>query len=188
MDAPIDRSMLRELEFYNRELRHKDEQIYFLKEDLLRFEKEVITDPKTELYSAAFFYARLREEIGRSERYRHFFSVIVARIEPNPSDSTGNLLQTLRLIGQEIMMSLYRRTDIVASIGRSQIAIILPETDRPGAEIALGRLRATLNNRERQIEFGLLAFPEDASNTEMVLAKMAEISGRLEGGTLAEKA
>lgn len=186
MELKKDQKLFEQLSLYNTELRQKDEQIYFLKQDLQRLEKDAIIDPRTELYSTAFFYARLKEEVARSERYRHFFSVVIAHVEPSPADSTGNVTQAIRVIGREIGMTLTRQTDIIATLGRTQLVILLTETDRSGADALLSRIKSLNDPRDRPVYYGVLAFPEDASNVEMVLAQLEEISNRLERNTLRE--
>lgn len=180
MNSKKDRSILGELERYNRELRDKDEQLFFLREDVKRLEKDAIIDRRTQLYSPTFFYARLKEEIARSERYRHFFSLILIHLRRTPADSTQNLLDRLKILGRQINAVLSRGTDLIANLERSQLVVILPETDSSGAEVVLERYRAVLDVEERPACYEVVSFPRDASNLEMLLAKIDEISARVE--------
>lgn len=175
--------VLGELEQYDRELREKEELIYFLKRNLQQIEKEVITDRRSGLFSSSFFHARLKEEIARSERYRHFLSLILIRIEPAEKDSTQNRLESLRRIGRQISLCLIRKSDVLAAFRQGQIVIILPETDPDGARAVMQRYLSITPAGSEKIDYATLSYPEDASNIELVLNLLEEHSDRLNRGT-----
>ena len=66
----------RELSLYDKRLRENEELIAKLQDDLSYLQNEVIFDPETRIYSPSYFHVRLQEEIVRSERYRHFLSLV----------------------------------------------------------------------------------------------------------------
>lgn len=182
MDSRQQKLVNGEFEFYNRELRQREEQIFLLREDVHRLEKDAIVDRRTELFSRAFFCARLKEEIARSERYRHFLSLILLQLEAPALDSTQQMVQRVKQFGREISAGLTRRTDVIATLRRCQIAVILPETERVGAEVVLRRYLGLLDAKVQRVHSAIVTYPEDASNIEMVLGRLNEISEGLEGG------
>src|SRR5688572_13867202 len=123
----------RELAVYNTRLREYEEQLVQLNDEVQRLRHETIHDPDTSLYSNVYFHNRLQEEIIRSERYRHFLSMILIHVELKNLHSTQELNRELRKIGMELMAGLARRTDIIALYRKRQMVIMLPETDPRGA-------------------------------------------------------
>lgn len=139
-----------------------------------------ILDSRTGFYSRAFFHIRLKGEIARSERYRHFLSVILVHIESNPArdEVHGGVIQDF---GKLAAMSLKRGTDIMAHYHERQMAIILPETDRVGAQIVLNRHEGLQLNFNGRLRFGIVSYPEDASNMQMFIHRLEEISEKIQG-------
>lgn len=175
-----------ELEKYDQKLREYEELVYGLRKDLHHLTKTSIHDPKTNLYSSSFLYTRLRDEVVRSERYRHFLSLILIHIEPESASSTDQVDAEIRRFGDAVSGSLNRQTDVVAHFSRRQVAVLLPETDRDGAQIIVDRYKATLPAGNRQFRYGILSFPEDATNIESLLATLDGLSEDLFRGAAKE--
>lgn len=180
----------KELERYNRELREREETIYSLseklsdlKERLVRIEGDSIIDPRTELFSSAFFHTRLKEEVIRSERYRHFLSIILIHLDPDSTFSTQHVTEEIKSFGREVTDGLTRRTDILTHFRKRQIAVILPETDRGGAQFVADRYLTIFPTHNHRLKRGVISFPEDASNNEMLLMLLDELSNNLARGT-----
>jgi GGDEF domain-containing protein len=173
MENPL---LTQELAVYNRKLRENEEQIELLKEELGRLRHETIRDPETSLYSPAYFHARLSEEIVRSERYRHFFSLILVHLDLQNNQSSQQIARELKTIGRELMMGLTRRTDIVALYRRRQMVIMLPETDPRGANLLIQRYQAMFPDSGRRMRYSVLTYPNDASNIELVLNRLQDLS------------
>ncbi len=171
-----------ELRQYDNLLRKQEESIFFLRRDLKRLQKETIVDPKTELFSSAYFHSSLRNEMLRSERYRHFMTLAVLHLVSRSQTSTNQLTRQIRRIGQQASASLIRRTDTLAEFGKGQVALILPETERTGAEIVIDRLGPIVRNDEYDFRFSILSYPEDASNVEMMLTRIENVAEELRCG------
>ena len=144
-----------------------------------------------------YFRARLAEEARRSERYGRRFSVIfVSCAHADPRDIFNNLRPFLRCTDiVEIIRPRPptargdRLTPPYAGESQSQavahsdegsqdpVAMILPETDRAGAEVVLSRLRAKCH-RLGDLSLGLAVYPEDATNPGDLLAKAAAAAGQ----------
>ena len=174
---------LKELDSYNQRLKEYEESIARLQNDIQHLQREAIHDTKTSLFSPAYLYARLSEEIVRSERYRHFLSVILIHVDLKSSQSTQQVTQELKKIGLELMTGLTRRTDIVAVYRKRQMAIILPETDQRGSQLLLHRYQMMFPNNGRRLSYCVMTYPLDASNIELVLNRLQELSEDLFRGS-----
>lgn len=148
--------------------------------DVLR--GEAMIDPQTGLYSLAFFYTRLREEIIRSERYRNFLSVILVGIAVPPADSTRQINQIMKSFYEMAQVGTNRRTDVLARFSKHQIAVILPETDPQGAEILASRYDAMAPNLEGYLATGVVSYPHEATNLELFTARLESLADSLQPG------
>jgi len=132
------------------------------------------------------FHARLAEEARRAQRYNHYFSVIVMNSnETAPRDMFTRLRHLLRdtdlleVIIHRVRAPRGRRfTNVIrrARFGRAaehqRVVAVLPETDRTGAEIALGRLRGGLPEKDNLLA-GLSVFPDDTTDPHELLSLAA---------------
>lgn len=171
-----DQIYVKELEAYNLRMIKAEEQIHALQNQIAQLKKEAIYDPETALFSNAYFGARLSEEIVRSERYRHFLSLILIHVELKNNRSTQQITRELMNIGREMTTGLTRRTDIVALYSKRQMIIVLPETDPRGAHNLIMRYQAMFPNNGRRLTYGVLTYPIDASNIELVLNRLQDLS------------
>jgi GGDEF domain-containing protein len=135
-----------------------------------------IHDKETQLYSAAYFHARLQEEIVRSERYRHFLGLILIHLELRQGATATHVSHALRQVGAEMTGGLTRRTDIVALYRKRQMIIMLPETDAKGANLLVQRYEAMFPSNGRRLSYSVLTYPHDASNIESILSRLQALS------------
>jgi GGDEF domain-containing protein len=165
-------------------LQELEHQIEFLQNRLKQLKDDAIHNQATGLYSNAYFHARLTEEIIRSERYRHFLSLILIHVRIRYSQSITQLKREIRKIGLELQSSLTRRTDIVALYCKRQVILMLPETDPKGVEQLLARFQTMFPNDEngRHLTYKALTYPRDASNIELVLNRIQDASEDLSRG------
>lgn len=170
---------VKELARYDQKLRENEEQIARLQSELQRLQGEVIRDRETNLFSLAYFHSRLAEEITRSERYRHFFSLVLIHVELTGHHSTQQLTLELKRIGQELMLGVTRRTDIITLYRRRQLVIMLPETDTKGANLLLARYQAMYPSQGRRLSHSILTYPNDAANMDLILGRLQEMSENL---------
>jgi GGDEF domain-containing protein len=153
-----------------------EETLARLRRDLELSLSDSIHDRDTHLYSAAYFHARLQEEIVRSERYRHFLGLILIHLELRHGGTTTQLNHALRQVGTELTGGLTRRTDIVALYRKRQMIIMLPETDAKGANLLVQRYEAMFPSNGRRLSCSVLTYPHDASNIESILARLQGLS------------
>lgn len=136
-------------------------------------------DGLTGLYNYREFHRRLTEEVQRSLRYDHPFSLLILDIDnfKAVNDTYGHLAgdEVLRefaaVIGREV-----RPVDEVARYGGEEFAILLPETPAPGAFAMAERIRGIIAAHpipiapERAValtvSIGVATYPQDADTEE----------------------
>jgi len=140
-------------------------------------------DPLTGLYNRRHFNAMLEYEIGRSERHNHAFSLLLLDLDnfKDVNDSYGHPTgdQALCAIA-EVLRSHLRKGDLPTRIGGDEFAVILIETDRPGALVVadnIGRsLRElTLSSEDGKryhvtVSIGVVSYPVDAVSINDLLS------------------
>jgi diguanylate cyclase (GGDEF)-like protein len=104
-------------------------------------------DSLTELYNHGEFYRRVREEVSRSLRYGHVFSIMILDIDyfKDINDEHGhqtgdNILQIIAYL----LVKAVRPVDHVARYGGDEFAIIMPETPYANAINLAERIRSTI--------------------------------------------
>jgi len=171
-----DKTFTTDLAFYNDRLKESEERIAHLEWENQQLQHDSIHDPQTSLYSSEYFHARLQEEIVRSERYRHFLSLVLVHVDLKNVYSTQQITEELKRVGQAITIGLSRRTDSVALYRRRQMIILLPETDQRGATCLIERYQAMFPANGRSLSYAVLTYPQDASNIELVLNRLQDLS------------
>jgi two-component system cell cycle response regulator len=130
-----------------------------------------VTDPLTGCASLDALDRRVRDEFERGRRYQLRFALVVLDIE-RLRDLNARLGQAagdrvLSEIGAMLQREI-RAPDFVARYGGDEFALILPETDGPGARQFVERLRNALTRRSfpdlnpaelPQLSAGVVAYP-----------------------------
>lgn len=111
------------------------------------------TDNLTSLANSRSFYLDLANEILRSIRYKHVFSLSYIDIDNFKSinDSMGHLKgdQLLISVGKCLISSL-RKTDIIARLGGDEFAVIFPETSQAEVKSAFAKASEELKHNMRK--------------------------------------
>lgn len=150
-----------------------------------------VTDPLTQLYNRHFMQDALKREFARAKRYRSRLSCIMVDIDhfKNVNDQYGHtqgdavLREFAALIGNTT-----REVDIPCRYGGEEFLVILPETDRRGAECLADRLRRAteampifrvesselLQDVSISISVGAASFPDPRIRTEKDLVMLAD--------------
>lgn len=137
--------------------------------------RQAYTDALTGLPNRRALDERLEDEIRRSSRYQHVFTLIMIDLNSFKAinDSLGHPAgdQALQRLADCLRHAL-RDTDFVARYGGDEFAIILPETSLEAARAIAQRLRedadrccmelSDLPRGTASISLGLAAYPEDA--------------------------
>jgi len=150
----------------------------------VKLEELSIRDPLTGLFNRRKFQEFLQNEIVRSTRHGHGFSVIMVDLDDFKyiNDTFGHpvgdmvLREVTTLLGTDL-----RRVDILARLGGDEFAIILPETDvarglqvankvhqalaEKVIELPVGKLSVTAS-------FSMVSFPEDAKTEDELYSAM----------------
>jgi len=113
-----------------------------------------VTDDLTRLFNARFLKQALTRELKRSVRSGRPLSVIFLDLDgfKGVNDRYGHLRGSRTLVEfAGILRACARETDVLARYGGDEFALVLPETDRSGAQSVAERIRA------RVAEFSFLA-------------------------------
>jgi len=106
-----------------------------------------ITDSLTELYNSRHFFAQLKMEIERANRYGHSLALLLLDIDffKNYNDTYGHLEgdKVLNTVGQMIKTCL-RTMDTAYRYGGEEFTVILPYTDGDEARTVADRIQYAL--------------------------------------------
>lgn len=131
------------------------------------------TDDLTGISNSRSFYVELANELVRSHRYGHVFSLAYLDVDEfkHINDSQGHMEGDRLLIEvAKCLKTSLRKTDTAARLGGDEFACLFPETDRQKAEIAFTSVSETLRKRMKEhgwdvtFSAGLVTFdtiPED---------------------------
>jgi diguanylate cyclase len=103
----------------------------------------------TGLFNRRHFFEIARQEFIKSDRYKRALSIVIFDLDlfKNVNDTYGHLVgdQALMHIGN-LVQEITRQPDIAARYGGEEFVILLPETDRPSAQVFAERLRQFVEN------------------------------------------
>lgn len=142
--------------------------------DKLLIDEMRINDEKTGLMR--FHYARrvLSNEIARGLRYGTPFAILLIKM-----DEWDRLAETMGLEAREELLKEISETLISGCrnadtlfVNMDKIGIILPETNRDGAEVIAQRLEDQVNRKTRRIpRTGIVCFPADSIGEDDLVRK-----------------
>lgn len=111
--------------------------------------QETITDFKTGLYNDRFFFQRLTEEVGRSQR--HGLAVALVLLDFDDFKTINDEFD--HVFGDFVLMAFARKLrtvvrhiDIPARLGGDEFALLLPNTDLEEAALFANRLRGAVSD------------------------------------------
>lgn len=141
------------------------------------------TDSLTELPNRRSFDEHLDEEVRRSSRYQHPFTLVMVDIDhfKRINDTYGHPAgdEALKQVAASLRAST-RDTDFIARYGGDEFTILFPETDRDTAQGLLERIKKQINalvpiyNRDTRERFslsaGMATYPDDAADSAELLS------------------
>jgi len=145
-----------------------------------------IVDELTDLYNFRYFSNKLRAEIRRAERYHLPLSLIMIDIDwfKRCNDNYGHLFgnRVLQEMASRIKESV-RDVDVVCRYGGEEFAVILPQTQKAGAQMIGERIRRRVESAEFVSEVkeskvkitvssGVASYPENGKTTKELIEKV----------------
>lgn len=125
-------------------------------------ERMGMTEPET---GYGRFEERLREEVVRSKRKEHPFTVLRVSVDvPLPAEGVEQMLK-----------SSIRGYDLLWPLETSEFAIVLPETGEQNAEQIASRIKGKVSQKGKsetfllQTEIGIACYPHDGTSAEDLL-------------------
>jgi diguanylate cyclase (GGDEF)-like protein len=150
-----------------------------LRESRAELERLSATDPLTGLYNRLRMMEVLENEVRRSRRLRHPFSVVMADVDlfKRYNDEHGHPAGDVVLKRvAAIMREASRDVDFVARYGGEEFLIVMPETELEGATQFAERIRKKLAKEQLPaghitISLGVSAFPVHGDTPDQLIAE-----------------
>jgi diguanylate cyclase (GGDEF)-like protein len=153
-----------------------------LSRTLLELEYYAVHDPLTGLHNRRQFNDILCYEIGRSERHKHEFSVLMLDLDDfkDINDSYGHPTGDTALCAiANALLEHTRKGDLCARIGGDEFAIILTETGPEGARVVAENVSRALremaiisaqgNRFHLTVSIGVSSYPIDGKTIDTLL-------------------
>lgn len=153
-----------------------------LSRTLLELEYYAVHDPLTGLHNRRQFNEMLNYEIGRSERHKHEFSVLMLDLDDfkDINDSYGHPTGDTALCAiANVLLEHTRNGDLCARIGGDEFAIILTETGPKGARVVAENISQKLrelaltsaqgNRFHLTVSIGISSYPLDCLTIDSLL-------------------
>ena len=140
-----------------------------------------LTDSLTGLANLRAYEERIEEELLRAQRMGRSLALLLLDVDhlKQMNDTFGHAAgdQLLRAVA-DVLRGRTRGIDLAARLGGDEFILLLPETDRAGAMVALERLmegiaEQRIHGRTIQISAGVAVYPDDG-RTEDDLRKHAD--------------
>lgn len=146
-----------------------------------KIQELAITDSLTKVFSRRYFLERLKEEIGRSKKFKYTLSFLMLDIDhfKDYNDRYGHLVgdAILKAVAGVIKEGI-RQVDFVGRYGGEEFSVILTETDKKQAAFVAERIRRLIENRNIAIydeslkvtlSIGISVFPDSSSDALMLI-------------------
>ena len=114
------------------------------------------------IVSGAELLGRLADEIVRSDRYGHPFTILTLRPQEDLKKLSAPSLDV-------VANGLTRGCDVVCILdSEPMVLVLLPETDVPGAAVLLERLREAFGDTESGWDYEILAYPQNKAQLRLL--------------------
>ncbi len=140
-----------------------------------------ITDDLTGLCNRRHFLDRLKDEIHRSRRYDHVFSIAMLDIDgfKQLNDTYGHSLGDRILADMGKLMRKYvRSSDLAARFGGDEFIVLMPMTGAGQSVLAGERLRMAIcdhtfpRRKKLTVSVGVATYPDDGTTASEIFRKV----------------
>jgi len=143
-------------------------------------------DPVTHVFNRRFLPGLLQGEIARAERNRRPLTLAMCDIDrfKQVNDRYGHVVGDEVLAGTAaILKSCVRGSDFVVRYGGDEFLMVLSETDEPGANAVVARIREKMTEwvRSRELGIGLSLGLYVHQTGQSAVEDIAEVDARLYG-------
>ncbi|MBF0502474.1 MAG: diguanylate cyclase [Candidatus Riflebacteria bacterium] len=149
--------------------------------------EQAITDGMTHLYLHRYFKQRLFDEVKRAARFDRHLAIVMIDIDhfKRFNDTYGHQMgdEVLKKVAS-LMRKAIRTHDLPVRYGGEEFALVLPETDMPGAVAVAERVRRSIEIEDLEFQgktikisasLGVAVFPESAREMD-TLIKAADVA------------
>jgi diguanylate cyclase (GGDEF)-like protein len=134
-----------------------------------------VRDGLTGLFNRRYFNELINIEANRIKRSPAALSLLMLDIDnfKNYNDDQGHPAGDILLKGiAQVFRNSVRAVDIVCRYGGEEFIIMLPQTDKKGAQIIAERIRVQVGlYLPTTVSIGISTFPEDAQEIEQLIEK-----------------
>jgi diguanylate cyclase (GGDEF)-like protein len=153
------------------------------REELLGYiqalERRALHDPLTSLPNRGLLEDRLHQAVALSQRRSSPLAVLLCDLDnfKEVNDRYGHDLGdvVLREVASRLV-ELLRASDSVGRLGGDEFVVLLPDTDRPGAEVVAGKISLALRRQRVEgvkvavsMSVGISMFPDDGLDADALL-------------------
>ncbi len=152
---------------------------------------KVIFDDQTEAFNRRYMEMYLDEEIERSSRYDHPFSILFLDLDhlKEINDRYGHIYGSKVLRSVAILLrGRLRKSDKIFRFGGDEFVVSLPETDSQQALVVVQRLSGALKRHRIPVRrgiraiitasFGLATYPDDGSSQKELIRQADKVMYR----------
>jgi len=140
-----------------------------------RFE-EMVGGGSDRVLDKDLFLFLLDLEVKRARRYQNFICLLLPKLKPSSKSDNEAMFQNYYQTLVTLLTEEMRETDIVGSLGKNQLAILLPYADISAGGHAKSRFENALkyynlNSNGFEVIIDQVCFPINATDTHSLLQK-----------------
>jgi len=115
-------------------------------------------------------------EVKRARRYQNFLCLLLLNLRQHPKANNGKYFQTCQQRLGDLLSREMRETDILGSIGKDKLVVLLPYADALAGGYAKSRFEGTLKyydfkNKGYEVTIDQISFPMNGTDTIDLIKK-----------------
>ena len=169
---------------HNSQVRVLEHYLHRLRDLAVQLQETSDRDSLTGLFNHGYLLRRLQKEISLARRHGRSLSVVIIDLNgfKQVNDGHGHLVgdEVLEFVAG-VIHGRVREHDVVARYGGDEFCLVLPETDRAGADALIEKLRAAIGSLSTLLETwlrcpisfecGVSTYPEDGETVQTLIAR-----------------